>query len=265
MVDQSRNHEPVRYTEKNGIAYVELNRPESRNAFNYDTLCALWDVVQDLKLKRSILTIIFHGAGDGFSAGADLKERRTLGPREVHRNVSMIRDTFTAIERLPQPTIAVLHGFALGGGFELALACDFRFAAKSTLMGLVETSLAIIPGAGGTQRLPRLIGPMQAKRLIFTATRIGAQEAYELGILTGIGETKADAMTLAEQLAGQIARNGPLAVIQAKHAIDRGLGLDMASGLDIETQAYEVLIPTLDRLEAIKAFEEKRAPQFRGE
>jgi enoyl-CoA hydratase/carnithine racemase len=172
---------------------------------------------------------------------------------------------FAAVAALPQPTLAVLHGFAFGGGLELALACDFRFAAEDTRMGLTETSLAIIPGAGGTQRLPRLVGPMWAKRLIFTAARIDARQAYDIGLLTGVAADRAGALEQAQQLAREIAQNGPVAVRQAKWAIDRGLEVDLATGLELEAMAYEAVIPTRDRVEALEAFSEKRKPVFRGE
>ncbi|MBX6394973.1 MAG: enoyl-CoA hydratase/isomerase family protein [Alicyclobacillaceae bacterium] len=244
------------------VATVTLNRPEVMNALNYETIARLGDAVQELKGRRDVRAVIFTGNGKAFCVGADLKERRTLDDWQVRRNVRKIRDVFSAVERLPQPTIAAIHGYAFGGGFELALACDFRFAAEDAVMGLTETSLAIIPGAGGTQRLPRLIGPMRAKELIFTARKIGAKEAYDLGILTGVDS---DPLAKARTLAEEIAQNGPLAVRQAKFAIDRGLEVSLSTGLEIESAAYEVLIPTKDRVEALEAFREKRKPVFRGE
>ncbi|MBT9282737.1 MAG: enoyl-CoA hydratase/isomerase family protein [Hydrogenibacillus schlegelii] len=250
------------YFETDGvIATVVLNRPEALNALNYAALVRLGEIVENLKLRRDLRAVVFRGNGRAFSVGTDLKKRRALGEAEVRRNVLKIRDVFTAVARLPQPTIAVMHGYALGGGFELALACDFRFAAVGTVMGLTETLLAIIPGADGTQRLPRLIGPMRAKELIFTARRITAQEAYDWGILTGVAE---DPTAAARRLAEEIAENGPLAVAQAKFAVDRGLEVDLQTELDIESKAYEVLIPTEDRVEALQAFAEKRKPNFTG-
>lgn len=246
-------------------AFVELNRPEVRNALNYAALQRLAAFVSELGADRSVRAVVFSGRGEAFCSGADLKERRTLSPDGVRRNVRTIREVFTAIQHLPQPTFAVLHGVALGGGFELALACDFRFAAESTSLGLTETGLAIIPGAGGTQRLARLIGPMQAKRMILAAERIDAREALRLGILTGLGSDLAETNRMAASLAETIAANGPLAVHQAKWAIDRGLDVDLATGLELESQAYEVLIPTQDRTEALAAFAEKRRPRFLGE
>jgi enoyl-CoA hydratase/carnithine racemase len=137
----------------NHLAFVTINRPEQLNCFDYETLDELETIIEEIKLDKEIRAVIFTGAGEkAFSAGADLKERRTLNEKEVRRNVSKIRDVFTMIEELPQPTIAAINGYALGGGFELALACDFRYAVNKAKMGLTEVSWAIIPGAGGTQR-----------------------------------------------------------------------------------------------------------------
>ncbi|MDF2859472.1 MAG: enoyl-CoA hydratase, partial [Neobacillus sp.] len=154
----------------NHVAIVTINREEALNAFNYDTLVELQARVEEIRSNKLIRVVIFIGAGDkAFSVGADLKERKTLNDEQVKRNIYKINEVFNAIDQLPQPTIAAINGFAFGGGMELALACDFRIAAEEAVMGLTETSLAIIPGAGGTQRLPRLIGEAQALELILTA------------------------------------------------------------------------------------------------
>jgi enoyl-CoA hydratase/carnithine racemase len=258
--------EPVLLEQKGQIAFIKLNRPEARNAFNYDALCRFGDIVDQIHVNtKEIRTVIVTGNGPVFCAGADLKERRTLNEQQVRRNVKKIRDVFTALERLPQPTIAAINGHAFGGGFELALACDFRFAVKGSLMGLTEVSLGIIPGAGGTQRLARLIGPSKAKELILTARKISSETALEIGFLTGIADTQEQLIEKSEALANEILQNAPLAVYQAKYAIDRGGSVDLQTGLDIESKAYEVIIPTKDRVEALKAFQEKRKPRFIGE
>ncbi|BDG46866.1 enoyl-CoA hydratase-related protein [Parageobacillus sp. KH3-4] len=250
---------------KNHIGYVTLNRPEVMNCFDYATLCQLGGVVERIHLDRDIRVVIFTGAGDkAFSAGADLKERKTLNEMEVRRNVKKIRDVFDAVANLPQPTIAAVNGYAFGGGFELMLACDFRIAVKGAVMGLTEVSWAIIPGAGGTQRLPRLIGEARAKELILTARKITAEQAYEYGLLTKLVE-KANLMPSCEALAHEMLQNGPIALQQAKYAIQQGMNVDLQTGLAIEAKAYELTIPTKDRLEALVAFSEKRKPQFTGE
>lgn len=246
------------------IATVTINRPDSLNAFNYETLCELGETAETLKTDRNVRLVIFKGAGDkAFSVGADLKERKTLSEQQVRRNVNKIGEVFHAIEKLPQPTVAAMNGHAFGGGMELALACDFRIAVKEAMMGLTEASLAIIPGAGGTQRLPRLIGEAKAMELILTARRMTAEEAHTYGILTNIAEQE-DLMKKVMDLAEAILANGPIAVQQAKYAIKTGMNTDLQTGLEIERKAYELTIPTEDRLEALQAFSEKRKPVYRG-
>ncbi|PLR78743.1 enoyl-CoA hydratase [Bacillus sp. V3-13] len=246
------------------LAVITINRPEQLNCFDYETLEQLDHIVEKVKMDKEIRAVIFTGAGErAFSAGADLKERRNLSEKEVRRNVDKIRNVFTMIQELPQPTIAAINGYALGGGFELALVCDFRYAVEDATMGLTEVSWAIIPGAGGTQHLSRLIGTSRAKELILTARKIGATEAYSMGILNKVVKGE-ELMDHAIQLAEEIMKNGPLAVIQAKYAIDHGANVDLHSGLAIESKAYELIIPTSDRIEALEAFKEKRPPRFKG-
>ncbi|MGO4887678.1 enoyl-CoA hydratase-related protein [Anaerobacillus sp. MEB173] len=255
----------INYEVKNYIGYVTINRPDELNCFNYETLKTLHELVEQIHVDPEVRVVIFTGAGEkAFSAGADLKERKTLNETQVRRNVKAIRDVFSAIEALPQPTIAAINGYALGGGFEFALACDFRIAVQGAKMGLTELSWAIIPGAGGTQRLPRLIGQSKAMELILTAKKIDAEEAKELGIVNRISD-KAVLMDTCEELAQEMMQNGPLALKQAKYAIRHGMDVDLYSGLAIEAKAYEVIIPTKDRIEALNAFAEKRKPNFKGE
>jgi len=260
------NQDTVRLERNGHIGVITLNRPDELNALNYDTLERLGDFIEQVRLDtKEIRVVIVKAEGRAFCAGADLKERRTLTEQQVRRNVRKIRDVFTALERLPQPTIAMINGFAFGGGFELALACDFRYAVAEAKMGLTEVSLGIIPGAGGTQRLSRLIGPSKAKELILTARRISAVDALELGFVNGVAEDTVQLDALAMGLAAEILANAPLAVYQAKSAIDRGSSVDLQTGLDLETMCYEVIIPTKDRVEALEAFREKRKPVFLGE
>ncbi|WP_345239519.1 enoyl-CoA hydratase-related protein [Pontibacillus salipaludis] len=246
------------------IAYVTLSRPEALNCFNFAMLQELGDVIERLHVHPNVRCVIFTGAGEkAFSAGADLKERKTLTDAEVRRNVKKIGDVFQAVAELPQPTIAAVNGYAFGGGFELMLACDFRYAVEGTKMGLTETSWGIIPGAGGTQRLPRLIGDMRAKELILTAKKITSEEAYKYGLLMEVVERE-NLLDRCKELASSMLANGPVAVQQAKHAISKGIEVDLGTGLAIESKAYEITIPTRDRVEALEAFGEKRAPQFTG-
>ncbi|TPE68391.1 enoyl-CoA hydratase-related protein [Halalkalibacterium halodurans] len=254
----------VLQTIKNHVAIITFNRPDQLNCFNYQMLLDLDQVIQEVKANPAIRTVIFTGAGGkSFSAGADLKERRTLDENQVRRNVNKIRSVFNQIEELPQPTIAAINGYALGGGFELALACDFRLAVPEAKMGLTEVTWAIIPGAGGTQRLPRLIGSQRAKEMILTGRKVAAEEAQRLGIILEVCDSK-HLLTEAVRLAEKVSVNGPLAVIQAKYAIHYGCQTDLHTGLAIEAKAYETIIPTEDRLEALQAFKEKRPPQFKG-
>ncbi|PLR71804.1 enoyl-CoA hydratase-related protein [Bacillus sp. UMB0728] len=249
---------------ENHTAVITLNRPEALNAFNYETLEELQRTVEDIRINPDVRIVIFIGAGDkAFSVGADLKERKTLSQTEVKRNVYKIGEVFSLIDHLPQPTIAAINGFAFGGGMELALSCDFRLAAQGTKMGLTETSLAIIPGAGGTQRLPRLIGQAKALELILTARRLTTEDALHYGLLT---KAVPQEQLLEEclKLAEEMLANGPVALQQAKFAVKQGMNADLQTGLQIERKAYEVTIPTEDRLEALQAFSEKRKPEFKG-
>jgi len=255
----------VLFEKKDYIGFVTLNRPEALNAMNYASLCELENIIEKIHYDSDVRVVIFTGTGTkAFSVGADLKERKLLSPDDVKRNVSKTGDVFAKISELPQPTIAAMNGFAFGGGLELALACDFRVSVIDTVMGLTETSLAIIPGAGGTQRLPRLVGEAKALELILTAKRVTAQEAYQIGLVTRIAESvqlKEEACKLAREMLV----NGPIALQQAKFAIRQGMNVDLNTGLKIERKAYERTIPTKDREEALLAFSEKRKPNFRGE
>jgi len=253
-----------------GILILTLNRPEAMNCFNFDLLAALSDTIREANFDMSLRCIVITGAGGddvkkaSFSTGADLKERRTLSPDQVRRFIFTIRNTFTAVEQVRVPVIAAINGFAFGGGMELALACDLRIASSNVILGLTETSLAIIPGAGGTQRLPRIVGIAKAKELIFTARRIDAKTALEIGLVNRVVEP-AELMPAALELAREIAKNGPIGVAQAKFAINCGMEASLGVALPLESKAYEATIPTKDRLEALAAFAEKRKPVFKGE
>ncbi|MBA2875363.1 enoyl-CoA hydratase [Thermaerobacillus caldiproteolyticus] len=248
-----------------GIALITLNRPETANALSIALLKDLQQLLHHLAFQRSIRTVIVTGAGEkAFCAGADLKERAGMNETEVRKTVALIRETVNQFEQLPQPVICAMNGSAFGGGLELALACDIRIAADTAQLGLTETSLGIIPGAGGTQRLPRLIGKGKAKELIFTAKRITAREAEQLGLVEYV-IPREQVLEKAVELAKQMAQNAPIALMQAKLAINRGLDVDLYTGLKIEQMAYDITIPTKDRLEGLQAFKEKRKPVYKGE
>ncbi|CAM5786872.1 MULTISPECIES: enoyl-CoA hydratase-related protein [Brevibacillus] len=255
----------VLYEKEGLIGILTINRPEVFNCLNLDTLLAMRQTVAEAAVDRSVRVLIVTGAGDrAFCSGADLKERRSMTDLQVQHYIRTIRDTFSELERIPKPVIAAINGIALGGGTELALACDLRVMSETAQMGLTETSLGIIPGAGGTQRLPRLVGKGVAKELIFTARRVAAGEALAIGLVNKVAASD-QVMTAALSLAREIAENAPIALAQAKYAIDYGLETDLATGLAMESNAYQVLIPTRDRQEGLDAFKEKRKPVYRGE
>jgi enoyl-CoA hydratase/carnithine racemase len=245
-------------------AVLTLNRPEVMNSFNFELLNAVKDSVWDLRFRGDVRAVIITGAGEkAFSAGADLKERAGMSQEEVRRFIYTIRNLFTDIESLNKPVIAAVNGAALGGGTELLLACDLRIASMNATMGLTETRLAIIPGGGGTQRLPRLIGKGKAKELILTGRRVDAREAYEIGLVNSICEPGL-LMDEARKMAALICEGGPIALEQAKYAIDAGFETDLHTGLAIESNAYWLTIPTEDRMEGLAAFREKRKPVYKG-
>ncbi len=248
-----------------GIVIVTINRPDRRNALDRPTLAAGRTLIRDILYDRSVRVLIVTGAGDkAFCAGADLKEREHMAMVEVRQYIQYIRDTFTEIENLPIPVIAAINGVSMGGGTELALACDIRIASPNAKIALNETSLGIIPGGGGTVRLPRLVGRGIAKELILTARWVEAEEAYSIGLINSIAPA-GKLMDLAIDMAKMILNNGPIAITQAKYVINRGLEMPLDEALAIESEGYEVCIPTQDRLEALAAFKEKRKPEFKGE
>ncbi len=250
---------------ENGVVLITLNRPEMANALSLQLLSEFSEVLKECETNRSIRAVVITGAGDRvFSAGADLKERSRMNLMQARETATTIGRCVNALASLPQPVIAAVNGAAFGGGLELALACDIRVASDTARFALTETSLGIIPGSGGTQRLPRLIGHGRAKDLIFTARQVSAQSALEIGLVEYVTRAE-DVLDEALAIAGRIASNAPIAMRQAKFAIDKGANVDLHTGLAIEQSAYEKTIPTLDRLEGLQAFREKRAPIFQGE
>jgi enoyl-CoA hydratase/carnithine racemase len=259
------NENVLAVEQEDGIVTLTLNRPEVMNSLNFRLLYALKEQIERLRFMRDVRVVIITAAGEkAFCAGADLKERATLPPEKVREYIFNIRNLFTSIEELNKPVIAAVNGIALGGGTELSLACDIRIAATNATMGLTETRLAIIPGAGGTQRLPRLVGRGKAKELIFTGQRISAEEALKIGLVNKVCDPK-DLLEECKKMAAMICEAGPVAIEQAKYAINRGLETDINTGLAIESNAYWVCIPTKDRLEGLAAFKEKRKPNYIGE
>jgi len=246
------------------LAYLILNRPEVLNAINNELAEDLSAACGALAADPEVWVIIFRGAGErAFSAGADLKARREMTPEQWTTQRALFRDMFVQLRGIQQPMIAAVHGYALGGGTELAMLADMIIASDDAIFGLTEVSLGIIPGGGGTQNLPRLIGRNRAKELIFSARRIPAAEALRLGLVNRV-VPRADLLSTAEALAHEILQNSPYAVRQAKWAVDHGVDLPFEEGLAREHEAYMRAIASEDRREGIAAFNEKRKPNFTG-
>ncbi|KAK1618589.1 hypothetical protein QYE76_024106 [Lolium multiflorum] len=247
-----------------GIVELRLERPEARNAIGKEMLRGLRSAMDKVEADPTAnVLLLASSVPKAFCAGADLKERRLMGLCEVREFVNSLRATFSSFEALPIPTIAVIEGAAFGGGLELALSCDLRICGESATFCLPETGLAIIPGAGGTQRLPRIVGRSRAKELIFTGRRFDATEAVTMGVVNYCvpgGEAYQKALELAREINGK----GPLAIRMAKKAINQGMEVDLSSALTVEEECYEQVLHTQDRLEGLAAFAEKRKPVYTG-
>jgi len=256
----------LKYTIQDDIARLTLNHPPV-NALNRQLVSEIFAAAKlinrDVSRKEVRVAVIF-AQGEHFCAGADLKERKDVPDEEVEHFVQGIREAVQAVADIQVPTLAAIHGAALGGGMELALAADMRILSATAKLGLRETALAILPGAGGTQRLPRLIGYARALEWIATAAIFDARECLQQGVANRV-VPEAELEQAAWTCARQIAANGPLAVRYAKEAVQRGLELSLAAGLQIESECYRRIIPTADRREALQAFQQKRTPHFRGE
>ncbi|CAL5020558.1 unnamed protein product [Urochloa decumbens] len=261
--------EPVRLQKlaapDSGILELRLERPEVKNAINWDVMRRLRSAIEKIQADATAKVVLVASSVPGaFCAGADLKERRLMSSSEVGEYAGSLRSTFSSFEALPIPTIAVIEGAALGGGLELALSCDLRICGENAELGLPETGLAIIPGAGGTQRLPRIVGVSRAKELIFTGRRCDAAEAVRMG-LANYCVPAGEAYQKALDIAREITQKGPLGIRMAKKAINQGMEVsDMPSALAVEGECYDQLLHTQDRLEALAAFAEKRKPVYTG-
>jgi enoyl-CoA hydratase len=256
---------PTILVERDGhLAHLILNRPEVLNAIDNTLATELTAACDSLAADPEVWLIILRGAGDrAFSAGADLKARRDFTPEDWAHQRALLREMFKRLRDLPQPMIAAVHGYALGGGTELAMLADFVVASEDAVFGLTEVSLGIIPGGGGTQNLPRMIGRNRAKEMIFAARRINAAEAYRLGLVNHVVSREA-LLPRAIEIAQEIMKNSPFAVRQAKWAVDHGADQEFEDGLEREHEAYMRAIASEDRREGIAAFNEKRPPRFTG-
>lgn len=248
-----------------GVATITLNRPQAINAINARIRELLPAAVVAAEEDRDVRVILIRGAGErGFCSGADIGEFEAPGSGVEARAIRHAATWIDVLADARKPTLAALHGYCLGGGLEIAAACDIRIAAENATFGLPEVSLGIVPGAGGTQRLPRIVGLGHALRLIMTGERIDAAAALRIGLVSDVvpGE---QLDTRAADLAHRLARYAPQAVAYAKEAVRRGSELPLAEGLRLERDLSAVLMGTADRIEAAAAFRERREPVFRGE
>jgi enoyl-CoA hydratase/carnithine racemase len=247
-----------------GVLTVELHRPEALNAMNTALGEDLLACFRGPAAARDVRAVVLTGAGErAFCVGGDLKERQGMTDEAWRAQHVVFEQAASALLRCPAPVIAAVEGFALGGGFELAVLADFIVAGEGAVFAMPEVTLGIFPGIGGTQLLPRLVGPALAKELIFTGRRLGAQEALTAGLLNHL-VPRGQARVKAVELATAIAANGPIAVRQAKKAIAYGVETDLETAMVLAIEAYNVTVSTEDRREGVRAFAEKRPPEFQG-
>ena len=248
-----------------GIGLLTINRPKALNALNSETCAELKQCVEAIARMPEVKVVVITGSGDkSFVAGADIVEMSTKNPIEGRNFGKLGQDTFTMIEQLPQPVIAAINGFALGGGCEISCACDFRYAADNAIFGQPEVGLGITPGFGGTQRLPRVVGPGYGKEIIFTANNIKADEALRIGLVNKVVPHD-QLMEVTMKTAKKIASNAPVAVQLAKSAINRGLQCDVVTGIAYEDEVFGLCFATEDQTEGMAAFVEKRKDKhFQG-
>lgn len=252
----------IDYEVEAGVAVVSVNRPDALNALNSEVLLELSLAVELAEADVNVGALVLTGAGRAFVAGADIANLSNLSdPFGGREGALQGQDVMNSVAALPFPTIAAVNGFALGGGLELALACDLRVASANAKLGLPEVGLGLIPGYGGTQRLPRLIGTGRALDLIFTGRHVGAEEALQLGLVNRVAE---DALNEAKTLATSILKNAPVALGLAKEAVYRGYDVTLNQGLEVEADLFGMAATTEDMKEGTRAFLEKRAAEFKG-
>lgn len=254
----------IKLEKEDGIGILTINRPKALNALNTKTLLELRNMLLKIEKDKKINVLIITGEGEkAFVAGADIGEMRKKNPLKAMEFAKLGQGVFSQIENLSAPTIAAVNGFALGGGTELALACDIRIASENAKFGQPEVNLGVMPGFGGTQRLPRIVGKGIASELIFTGEIIDANEAFRIGLVNKV--VKPDKlMDESKSFARKIMSKGLVAVKLAKSAINQGMNVDLASGLKIEAEAFSICFSTKDQKEGMTAFLEKREPKFKG-
>jgi len=247
-----------------GFAIIRINRPQALNALNEEILVELYQLFNEVNTNPEIKTVAITGAGEkAFVAGADIASMKGMSALEAKRFCDLGHRVMRRIETCRKPVIAAVNGFALGGGMELALSCDFIYASENAKLGLPEVNLGIFPGFGGTQRLARLIGKAKAKELIFTARNLSANEALQWGIVNKVTPV-ADLLKEVENTAREIMKKGPIAVELAKHVVTDGADLDLVSGLNLEKSTFPLVFATEDKNEGVGAFLEKRKAEFKG-
>lgn len=255
----------VKLEQKGRVGVLTIDRQEALNALNGQVMSDLAAMLDEVEASKDIDVVVLTGAGRSFVAGADIGEMKDMTAVEGKAWGDFGNATFMKVETMSKPVICAVNGFALGGGCELAMACDIRIATGRSRFGQPETGLSIIPGAGGTQRLPRLVGVGRAKELIYTGRIITAQEAKEIGLVNQVtGDSREALMEAARAMALQIMKKGPVAITMAKMAINVGMDTDMNTGLLFERIAQTVAFGTEDRREGTAAFLEKRAARFTG-
>jgi enoyl-CoA hydratase/carnithine racemase len=254
----------VRYEKKGPIAYVTINRPKVLNALNTPTWTDLHTAFEDVKKDASVRGVILTGAGDkAFVAGADISELANVDAYDAEESSRFGQGVLDLIENLGKPVIAAINGFALGGGCETAMACTIRIAVEHARFGQPEVKLGLLPGGGGTQRLPRLVGKGRALQLILTGETISAQEAYRIGLVNEVVPA-ADLIARAETILKQILANAPIALKFSLQAVNKGLETAQSEGLALEASYFGICAATEDKKEGTSAFLEKRAPKFQG-
>ncbi|MGN6752502.1 MAG: enoyl-CoA hydratase/isomerase family protein [Intrasporangium sp.] len=252
----------VRLEVEGGIGTIRLDRPKM-NALNAQVQEEIRAAALEATGRSDVKAVIVYGGEKVFAAGADIKEMATMSYTDMVDRSGPLQSSITAVARIPKPVIAAITGYALGGGCELALACDFRVVADDAKLGQPEINLGIIPGAGGTQRLSRLVGPARAKEIIFSGRHLDAKEALEIGLADKVVPA-ADVYEVAKEWARQYVDGPTYAIRAAKEAIDRGLEVDLETGLEIERMAFAALFGTKDREIGMTAFVERTKPQFEG-
>ena len=245
-----------------GVGTIQLQRPPM-NALNRQMQEEIRSAADELGARADVGAVIVYGGPKVFAAGADIKEMADMSYQDMLLASTRLQDAFTAVARIPQPTIAAITGYALGGGCELALCCDMRIAAADAKLGQPEILLGIIPGAGGTQRLPRLVGVSRAKELIFTGRHVDAEEALSMGLVNAVVPAE-ETYDAALKVAAKLATGAPLALRAAKEAVDHGMDTDLATGLDIERVRFAGLFATDDQKIGMTAFMAKEKPAFTG-